>query len=205
VARDKIIVISAMQIAASIFACLLLIGCSQGDENANAPGTSSDQPDVKKVTTTYQDLRLMTKEPVYVDPVLAALCRGANQADVDAAHKISGPHAHTTVNIYMNDLAANVFGKPNPTYPVGSIIVKEKKGLDYRSTTQPGIWTKTNDGVGGMIKRPAGYDPQYGDWEYFYFENPSKIESGKINSCIQCHNGAADRDYVFGTWAGGTK
>jgi hypothetical protein len=53
-----------------------------------------------------------------------------------------------------------------------------------------------------MIKRPSGYDPSHGNWEYFYFENPSKIESGKITSCVQCHAGAADRDFVFGTWAG---
>ena len=29
-----------------------------------------------------------------------------------------------------------------------------------------------------MIKRPPGYDPQHGDWEYFYFEQPTTVESG---------------------------
>jgi hypothetical protein len=59
------------------------------------------------------------------------------------------------------------------------------------------------NGVGGMVKRHKGYDPANGDWEYFYFEDASKIESGRISSCIQCHSRASDRDYVFGDWAKG--
>jgi hypothetical protein len=81
--------------------------------------------------------------------------------------------------------------------------VKEKKALGYRSTTQPQQMAKANDGVGGMIKRGAGYDSAHGDWEYFYFEDARKIESGRISSCVQCHTGAANKDYVFGGWASG--
>ena len=103
----------------------------------------------------------------------------------------------------MNDAASATFGRPNTIYPVGSIIVKEKKASAYRSATQPQRWTAANDGVGGMIKRPPGYDPTHGDWEYFYFEDASKIEHGKMTSCIQCHSGASSKDYVFGGWSGG--
>jgi len=145
----------------------------------------------------------MTKEPVFVDPGLAMLCRGATQTEVEAARKVSGPHAHTAVSIFMNDVAANTFGKQNTAYPVGSIIVKEKKALGYWSTTQPREMTKDVDGVGGMVKRSPGYDLAHGDWEYFYFEDANKIESGKMNSCVQCHSAAAGKDYVFGGWAGG--
>jgi hypothetical protein len=144
----------------------------------------------------------MTPDPVYVNPQLAAACRNVSQEEVEAARKVFGPHADTLVSIYMNDLAADTFSKTNPVYPVGSIIVKEKKAMGYWSTTQR-TTVEGSDGVGGMIKRPAGYDPDHGDWEYFYFEDPAKIESGRITSCIQCHSGAADRDYVFGTWAHG--
>ena len=84
--------------------------------------------------------------------------------------------------------------------PVGSVIVKEKEGQGYyfEGTART---AKTRDGVGGMVKRPPGYDPAHGDWEYFYFEDPSKIESGKISSCVQCHAGASKTDYVFGDWS----
>jgi hypothetical protein len=51
-----------------------------------------------------------------------------------------------------------------------------------------------------MIKRPPGYDPDHGNWEFFYFEDPVKIESGKIASCVDCHN-IARQDHVFGDWA----
>ena len=89
------------------------------------------------------------------------------------------------VNIFMNDRAAAIFSsQKRDRYPIGSIIVKEKQGR----------------GVGGMIKRTLGFDPEHGDWEYFYFEQPTKVETGKISSCVKCHTGAAGTDYVFGSW-----
>ena len=192
-----------MRITPYILACFWLAGCTPTDEITKPSHTASGQPDVGQVAATYRTLRAMTKEPVFVDPGLAMLCRGATQAEVESARKISGPHAHTAVSIFMNDVAADAFGMTNAKYPVGSIIVKEKKALGYWSTTQPEEMAKANDGVGGMIKRPPGYDPAHGDWEYFYFEDANKVESGKMNSCIQCHSGAADKDYVFGGWARG--
>jgi hypothetical protein len=88
-------------------------------------------------------------------------------------------------------------------YPVGAVIVKEKQRLEPdgggQVTGQEG--SVASDGVGGMIKRLAGYDPEHGDWEYFYFEDPTKVEQGKIASCVECHRGAAATDYVFGGWA----
>jgi hypothetical protein len=149
----------------------------------------------------------MTREPVLVDPGLAMLCAPVTAGQADAARKASGPHAQTAISIFMNDLAAGAFGKPDAAYAVGSVIVKEKKARGSRPATRPRDLGRANDGVGvgGMIKRPAGYDAAHGDWEYFYFEDPAKIESGRISSCVQCHSGAAGKDYVFGDWAGGDK
>ncbi len=101
----------------------------------------------------------------------------------------------------MNDLAAGAFRKSSTPFPVGAIIVKEKSGLNFNADGGSAAEDRTHDGVGGMIKRPPGFDAAHGDWEYFYFEDPSKIESGKIASCVGCHTGAAQRDYVFGDWA----
>jgi hypothetical protein len=173
-----------------------------GESNELAT-TASEQPEAGQIAKSYRALRSMTKEPVYVDPGLATRCIGATQAEVDKERKVWGPHAHTAVKIYMNELAADAFGKPNVRYPVGAIIVKEKKAVPYVSPADPRKEISANDGVGGMIKRPAGYDPAHGDWEYFYFEDADKVESGKMNSCIQCHGGAASKDYVFGDWEKG--
>ena len=182
-----------MRCAVSILAGLFLFGCTRGDETGTTPANSTGPSNIEHLAATYRSLNKITKEPVYVDPGLALRCAGASEAELEAASKTFGPHAHTAITIYMNDLAAGVFGKANPTYPVGSVVVKEKKA----------IMTQGNDGVGGMIKRSPGYDPAHGDWEYFYFEDPGKIESGRMVSCVQCHSGAAGTDYVFGSWARG--
>ena len=143
----------------------------------------------------------MTKQPVYVDRRLAVLCRSVTPEELDAARKASGPHALSAVRIFMNNPAAQTFGKPSPRYPIGSIIVKEKQALGLQPATQPGDSQKSTDGVAGMIKRDPGYDPTHGDWEYFYFDAPDKVASGKLTSCIECHTSAADNDYIFGDWS----
>lgn len=90
----------------------------------------------------------------------------------------------------MNDLAATAFRSGSNAYPVGAVVVKQKHKH----------YGKDVSGVGGMVKRSTGYDPQHGDWEYFYFEDPQKIESGRLASCVQCHDAAKQGDHVFGTW-----
>jgi len=160
-----------------------LANCAGPDDwirvrRATAGGPS---PDVREVAATYRALRPMTEEPVLVEPALALLCRGATSADLALAREVAGPHALTTVRIYMNEVAAEAFGA--------------------RGIESPGAPSGGHDGVGGMIKRAPGYDPANGDWEYFYFEDASAVESGRIASCIACHRGSADRDFVFGDWA----
>lgn len=161
---------------------------------------------VEDLARSYAELTLVTKEPALVDPQLASLCVGVRQQFVDDARKRNGPHAHTSVRIFMNEVATNAFRGRAVMYPVGSVIVKEKQGLDYDLVHDDGELkrsaAKTANGVGGMIKRPAGYNPEHGDWEYFYFEDPAKVEHGKIASCVECHRGAVATDYVFGGWAG---
>ena len=160
-------------------------------------------PAVVDIAQSYQQLCQMTKEPVDVDPQLAMLCIGIYPEHVEDARKRSGPHAHTSIRIFMNDDAATAFRDQVAPYPVGSVIVKEKQGLEYHAdATSPRQTAKTSDGVGGMLKRAPGYDPRNGDWEYFYFENPTRIEQGRIDTCIECHRGAAATGYVFGSWAG---
>jgi hypothetical protein len=182
-----------MRRAVLILGSILLTGCSSSDDVAGDP----HRDDIQQIASTYSQLKSMTPEPVYVDPVLSMLCRGLEPEDINAARKASGPHALTAVRIYMSNSAAEVFGRSEARYPVGSIIVKEKDAWGEKGTS--------HDGVGGMIKRPAGYDPEHGDWEYFYFESTEKIERGRIASCVQCHTGASGKDYVFGHWASSAK
>ena len=174
-----------------------------------------EQPTCEEVAAAYPRYQRITDKAVFVNPELAMLCRGASQQEVEAARGQHGPHANTAVLIYMNDAAAEAFRAKATLYPAGSVIVKRKQVLGFRD--QAGEWVNDRDnGVGGMIKRAAGYDPAHGDWEYFYFDRPSgaftagtatfkatppaKLESGRIASCVGCHAAAARTDRVFGTW-----
>ena len=127
------------------------------------------------------------------------LCRGASKGEVDAARVRFGPHANTGILIYMNKLAADAFATNASAFPIGAVVVKQKQIHGYTNEDGKRVY-EADTGVGGMVKRSAGYDPKHGDWEYFYFEDTKKIESGRIASCVQCHSSAKDKDYVFGTW-----
>lgn len=165
----------------------------------SAEPRESTQITVSQIAAGYAKYEKITPEPVYVNPVLAMLCRGASKQEVEKARGKHGPHANTAVVIQMNALAANAFNADLTHYPLGSVIVKQKSILGYVGEDGKAVRPADN-GVGGMIKRQAGYDPAHGDWEYFYFEDPAKIESGRIASCVQCHATAKATDYVFGSW-----
>jgi hypothetical protein len=92
-----------MRCAGFILAGLFLFGCARADESARTPVSSSDESDIQHLAATYRSLDKITNEPVYVDPGLAMRCAGVSQAEVEAARKISGPHALTAITIYMDD------------------------------------------------------------------------------------------------------
>lgn len=161
--------------------------------------SSGVHPSVRDVARTFTNYDRITKSVVFVNPELAMLCRGASQQEVEAARIKFGPHANTGILIYMNKLAADAFTTNASAFPIGAVIVKQKSIHGYTDK----IGRRVHDadtGVGGMVKRSVGYDPKHGDWEYFYFENVAKIESGRISTCVQCHSSAKEKDYVFGTW-----
>jgi hypothetical protein len=182
---------------------VLMVSAVLAEAQPTHSSQSNANPSISEITTSFTNYSKITKEPVYVNPELAMLCRGASKEEVEAARTKFGPHANAAILIYMNPPAATAFGSNAATFPVGSVIIKQKKVLGYREN---GKWVNDlNNGVGGMVKRPAGYDPQHGDWEYFYFEDPKKIESGRIASCVQCHDAAKEKDHVFGTWRSAIK
>lgn len=194
---------SMFDLCVRFFLLVCFLGCtgcfSEQVTYLAIPTKPADPPeDISRIAKEYKTLRLLTPEPVLVNPELAMLCVGASQESVEAARVDHGPHAHSSVNIYMNEAAAEAFAQKTG-YPVGSVVVKEKDKLGYFSKEE-NRWEGIGNGVGGMIKRKAGFDPDNGDWEYFYFEDVKSVESGKMESCIQCHIRAKEKDYVFGSW-----
>ncbi len=159
---------------------------------------ASFNPSVGEIAVGFTNLIQMTKSVVFVNPELAMLCRGATKGEVDAARVRFGPHANTGILIFMNDQAATAFRTNASHFPVGAVVVKQKTVHGYIGKS--GKQIVGDNGVGGMVKRSPGFDPKHGDWEYFYFEDPKKIQSGRIATCVQCHASAREQDYVFGTW-----
>jgi hypothetical protein len=50
-----------------------------------------------------------------------------------------------------------------------------------------------------MTKRPPGYDPAGGDWEYLVLDAAGHIEQrGRLSLCARCH-ADAPHDHLFGT------
>lgn len=186
--------ISKVAFIAIVGACILGICCKSSETAAN---TVADSPTIEEIAKTYKSLPLMTGEPRNIPDDLFTNCSGFSDSYIVELRQQFGPHAFASINIYMNDAAASHFSKQKNSYSTGSIIIKEKviSGATFEEMKA------RQAGVGGMIKRAPGYDPEHGDWEYFYFENPAKITSGRIANCVQCHTNAKDRDYVFGGWA----
>ena len=105
----------------------------------------------------------------------------------------------------MNPTAEQVHQDDSAAYPVGSVVVKEKHELVTDGPSPDGLavdQASSTAAIAGMIKRAPGYDPDHGDWEYFYYENNQVAATGRLSNCIDCHTYAADRDYVFGRWPG---
>ncbi|MDB6133252.1 MAG: hypothetical protein JWM59_1495 [Verrucomicrobiales bacterium] len=199
-------------IPACAMAAFLLAGCSkqpaggegeagaftaQEDANAalgkNSPNADGGAgPTVAEIAASYDNGYIkVTDKAVYVNYELAIQCITVSEDQIQAARIVKGPHARSLIHIYMNESAFKAFPKKGSLYPVGSVIVKHKLLSGSGNAAV---------GVGGMVKRAAGFDPDHGDWEYFYFEDKSKIESGRLETCVQCHGKAVGTDYVFGTW-----
>jgi len=116
--------------------------------------------------------------------------------------------------VYANDLAAGEIKKANPSYPVGSILVREKHPwVDPNSTeiqipTPSQKETRTIDELNdpeiviAMVKREKGFSKKTGDWEFFQFKGSElKLElRATKSSCATCHKQVKDEDWVFRTY-----
>ncbi len=170
-----------------------LIGCFDAPSSLSDPNALPDN--VRRAIQKYKTLNCLSPEPVLVEQEFGfAECVGT----VKPEGMNDGPHANAAIVIYMNDTAANAFHNAT-TYPVGSLIVKEKLHWDQATLENVDI-NREPSGIGGMTKREPGYDRNNGDWQYFYYANIDSIETGKLTSCIECHSKAKNQDYVFGTW-----
>jgi len=93
--------------------------------------------------------------------------------------------------VYANERARAAFDTLEPTtFPVGSVIVREK--LTFPSDERPQMLVV-------MVKRAPGFNRAGGDWEFLLVDGEvSKvIERQKKGSCLDCHVSQRERDFVY--------
>jgi hypothetical protein len=95
--------------------------------------------------------------------------------------------------VYANNLAKTEIEKTKPNFPVGSIIVREKRLRIDDFTPQITI---------AMVKREKGFSRKTGDWEFFTFNGADlKLNKRETKSdCAKCHANAKETDWVFKTY-----
>ena len=166
----------------------------------------------------YKRWARVNRRPHEVSSYLAALCRNATvgEALADAANPHMGPSDHLTltlppdframtqplqreslrltqskfVTVFVNEIGRKgMLSERKPTFPRGSIIVKEK--LAKADSASPELLTV-------MRKRESGYNPGTGDWEFLVLDGTgTRIQArGKLQSCQSCHAQWKATDYV---------
>jgi hypothetical protein len=155
-----------------------------------APSVSPFPLGADAVVAQYKDYQQMVPDHLELG-IKIADCVGEEEMRKRAETK-------RTLGVRMNPAAMDAFTSNARVYPIGAVIVKEK------------LLGKNPTALGGMIKRAKGFDPDHGDWEFFYAtlqqsaNGPmmavTRFDSGKLTHCVQCHNAVAEKDHVYGSW-----
>lgn len=92
--------------------------------------------------------------------------------------------------VYMNDPARMATSFRVASYPVGSVIVREKLLTPSDTIAQL---------LSVMIKREKGFNSKANDWEFLVATgDASKFRKReKTGKCLNCHASQKDQDFVF--------
>jgi hypothetical protein len=152
--------------------------------SATSPAQTSRLPAIAE----YLKWRRVNPKPVMMDVEAAMRCMGPT---AEQAKRVAGsPHFPKYITVYVNKAGQEAMLLERiPHFPVGTVIVKEKRTLPTDKT--PELMTV-------MIKQQAGYDTAHGDWEYAVMNASGKIQAqGKLATCQNCHDQQKRVDYVF--------
>jgi hypothetical protein len=160
-------------------------------------------PRDKEVPITGND---STALPEAVHAQLARwVLQGAQESSIPSFYEESGNFSSQTSDYVLTQLTHNLsqiwyskdllklFETQPFTAPVGTMAVKQW----YSGGVNTGTPT-----IGAMVKMPAGYDPDNGDWYYEQLDGSGGIAiSGKTNFCQGCHGKSdyTNTDFLAGT------
>jgi hypothetical protein len=150
---------------------------------------SDPDAEALRLIANYKVWLKANAKPQLVVSHLAALCTTPTPEMIRVEDH--NPHMNKYINVFVNPDGAEPFlSRQTPHFLEGTVIVKEK--LSTETSVEPELLTV-------MVKREAGFNPKYGDWEFFTFNGAAtKVTArGKIESCQECHVMRQDQDYVF--------
>jgi hypothetical protein len=189
----------------SLLVCglVLALGGCQPAATFDSPPPPTDDPNAPETLGIhYAGWPSVTGKPHPVAPVVFFMCAAPNPEQVEheeRERKVHGPHYQAAIVVRVSPVGREDF-MAGRLVPVGTVVVKEKH------------WNERSDtpsAVAVMIKREPGYDPEHGDWEYGYEERSQtekrRVVRGKLDSCIDCHSNARERDYLFRSYLKGGK
>lgn len=170
--KIKILLFAMLAIAVVVLALFLRRSQDDGTLAATA---------VHAVTGEKEALNRVTKTTFRMSPASATLCV--------VLPTQQPPHVGYHCHVFANERALEPIQTGKGTYPVGSVIVKQK--YNSRRAKQTVLFTL-------MRKMESGYDAENGDWEYSVVDSArSKVLTvGREASCIACHESYADTDFV---------
>jgi hypothetical protein len=188
------IVISGVLFASTLFCLIAAEPAKSRDPAANVI--------LQQVTQREKEMKRVTDKPYSMDIRIATLCRGPDPDELPAEN----PHRGHSVHVYVSPTGEEILKSGKGTYPVGTLIVKEKfpSPLEHpRLQREDSATTKAEPKLQtelftAMLKRDPGYDPERGDWEYLVISGNAQqvLARGKLDSCIQCHVEYKATDYV---------
>jgi hypothetical protein len=149
----------------------------------------SAETNVLKDVMKYRVWKRVTPKTMLLPAPLDLLCR--NTVGREVIETSGNPHRKKYFNVFVNSIGQKaMMGAEKTTFPVGTVIVKEKLGSV--KDEKPELLTV-------MVKRSPGFDKAGGDWEYSTVDKDGKLASDQKNldHCRSCHAYQKEGDFVF--------
>jgi len=162
----------------------LILTCLFG---CGSPATSPTHPTPSKPAMTALDF-----DPCAgIEPASVDCSDWATWTKVNTTPFVSEGHQNVLVDVYVQPEHLAAYTDRSQPAPVGIRVVKAQHAKDGSDK----IMTLTV-----MGKMPPGYDPEHGDWFYGIYDpkGTKAMKQGRLEMCSDCHDQAADRDFLFG-------
>ena len=160
-------------------------------EGSVNPDDSGLGPAFESIRTSYRAFQPQTPGPIDVSSYIFALCRLPTLPEQQFAESEHGNFRR--LQDWANaEAVSGIQRRGSPAFPPGAVIVKEKYVMNQEGANELVA-------LGFMVKRPSGFDPTRGDWDYAYWEPALGLLHTRPQTeyCGGCHLAAAETDYVY--------